>query len=56
MKAFENWYSKFKGELWIPKPVMEAGWRAALEWVLTWENDPESIEVIERELGNKAIL
>ena len=56
MKAFEEWYKK---ESRCPyhwaKGNAYDGWKAALEWILTWENDPESIEVIERELGNESI-
>lgn len=29
-----------------------AGWRAALEWQLSWETDLESREIIEKELGD----
>ena len=32
------------------KSGCENMWRAALEWVLSWETDPESIEIIQKEL------
>lgn len=52
MKAFEEYREKATSrELGCPDLV----WKAALKWVLTWENDPESVEVIERELGNESI-
>jgi len=30
----------------------EKTWRAALEWVLSWETDSESKEIINKELGD----
>ena len=44
MKAFEEWSG---GEEYY------AGWKAALEWVLSWETDPESIEIIRKVVENK---
>ena len=54
MKAFKKWFNRSS---WLEVRACEAGWRAALEWVLTTAqelNDQDAPigmeEVIEQEL------
>ena len=45
MRAFENWWNKYKMEgIWDYKEHYEAGWIAALEWVLEELDKEESYE------------
>ena len=50
MKAFEKWHTKTLPNHNHVSPCM--AWRAALEWVLSWETDGESAFIIKQELGN----
>jgi len=62
MEAFKKWY-KENIEPYLPKkrPSVAAifkearknTWKAALEWVLSWETDHESREIITKELSRK---
>lgn len=53
MKAFREWFEKHRH--WNMNRIdAERGYRAALKWILSWETDQESREIIEKELNGNS--
>lgn len=50
LEAFEEWL-KTQEYYTYEEAITQEAWAAALNWVLSWETDKESIEIVQKELG-----
>ncbi len=48
MKAFKKWWKKkYKADFDEYKPIGEAGWKAALEWVKSQSDEAKNLYMID---------